>query len=174
METVVWSSFRHASWEFLIAATEKGLCCVTLPNESWETLSAFIQRHFPGAGLKRDDERMAPYAEQLTAYLAGRLKQFTVPLDVRGTPFQLAVWQVLQQIPYGRLTTYGDIAAQIGKPTASRAVGAAVGANPLPLVIPCHRVVGKDGRLTGYRGGLDVKAALLRLEGISLSEEHHC
>lgn len=166
MEVVIWSPFRHATWQFFAAASKNGLCCVTLPNESQETLRTYIRRHFPEAVLERDDEQMAPYVGQFTAYLNGRLKQFTIPLDVRGTPFQRAVWEVLRQIPYGHLTTYCEIAAQLKKPTASRAVGAAVGANPLPIVIPCHRVVGKDGRLTGYRGGLDVKAALLRLEGI--------
>lgn len=165
MEVVIWSSFRHLSWQFFAAATNKGLLCVTLPNEPWETLRSYVRRHFPGAALERNDEQMAPYFDQFIAYFNGRLKQFTVQLDIKGTPFQKAVWDALQQIPYGCHTTYGEIAAQLKKPTASRAVGAAVGANPLPIVIPCHRVVGKNGRLVGYRGGLDVKAALLRLEG---------
>src|SRR5690606_15007615 len=117
---------------------------------------------------ERNDRQMAPYVRELAAYLNGRLQQFTIPLDIKGTPFQLAVWDLLQQIPYGELVTYGEIATQLKKPTAARAVGAAVGANPVPPVIPCHRVVGKSGRLTGYRGGLDVKAALLRLEGIRI------
>jgi methylated-DNA-[protein]-cysteine S-methyltransferase len=166
METIVWSPFRHASWQLYAAATEKGLCCVTLPHESWDVVASFVRRHFPGAVLERDDEQMAPYVRQLKAYLSGRRQPFTIPLDVRGTPFQLAVWEALRQIPYGQLATYAGIAAKLGKPKAARAVGAAVGANPLPFVIPCHRVVGKDGRLTGYRGGLDVKAALLQLEGV--------
>jgi len=168
METVYWSPLHYGPWRLYVAATDKGLCCVTLPNEPWETLTRFIGRHYPEAALERNDQYIAPFAQELSAYLNGRLRQFTIPLDIKGTPFQLAVWDVLRQIPYGELATYGEIAAQLKKPTASRAVGAAVGANPVPPVIPCHRVVGKDGRLTGYRGGLDVKAALLRLEGILL------
>ncbi len=168
METVYWSPLQHGSWQLYVAATGKGLCCVTLPNESRETLSACIGRHYRGAILERNDRQMAPYVRELAAYLNGRLQQFTIPLDIKGTPFQLAVWDLLQQIPYGELVTYGEIATQLKKPTAARAVGAAVGANPVPPVIPCHRVVGKSGRLTGYRGGLDVKAALLRLEGIRI------
>ncbi len=103
-------------------------------------------------------------ATQLDAYFAGELTDFDLPLAPEGTPFQLTVWQALQTIPYGETISYGELAQEIGRPTASRAVGAANGRNPLPIVIPCHRVIGQDGSLTGYGGGLRFKKALLSLE----------
>lgn len=102
---------------------------------------------------------------QLKAYFAGELRVFELPLAARGTPFQQQVWRALREIPYGETTTYGRLAANLGKPTASRAVGAANGRNPLPIVVPCHRVIGHDGRLTGFYGGLHLKQGLLRIEG---------
>lgn len=104
--------------------------------------------------------------EQLQQYLRGERQHFDLPLDLTGgTPFQQAVWQALQRIPTGHTTSYGALGEQIGKPTAVRAVGSAVGRNPLSVVVPCHRVRGQNGSLTGYAGGLERKAALLRLEG---------
>jgi methylated-DNA-[protein]-cysteine S-methyltransferase len=102
--------------------------------------------------------------DQLDAYFAGELTEFDLPLAPNGTPFQLTVWQALETIPYGETISYGELANEIGRPTASRAVGAANGRNPLPIVIPCHRVIGQDGSLTGYGGGLRFKKALLALE----------
>ena len=102
--------------------------------------------------------------EQVRAYLAGRRRSFDLPLAPGGTDFQKAVWRLLTQIPYGQTRTYGQLAAALGRPGAARAVGAAVGSNPLWLAIPCHRVVGKDGALTGYAGGLWRKEWLLALE----------
>ena len=105
-------------------------------------------------------------AAQLEAYFAGDLKEFTVPLAPSGTPFQLAVWTELTKIPYGSTVSYGDIARALGKRlVASRAVGLANGANPISVIVPCHRVIGSDGSLTGYGGGLERKQLLLRLEG---------
>lgn len=102
---------------------------------------------------------------QLDAYFAGRLKVFSLPLAPKGTDFQQKVWNVLRQIPYGETRTYGEIALLAGNPKASRAVGMANNRNPLPVFIPCHRVIGTNGSLTGYAGGLDVKLKLLQLEG---------
>jgi methylated-DNA-[protein]-cysteine S-methyltransferase len=104
-------------------------------------------------------------ARQLDEYFAGTRTQFDLPLDPAGTAFQLAVWEQLRTIPSGTTTTYGDIAARVGKPHASRAVGAAIGRNPIGIIVPCHRVVGSTGALTGYAGGMDRKIALLTLEG---------
>ena len=101
---------------------------------------------------------------QIGAYFAGALKQFDLPLSPRGTPFQARVWAALVEIPYGQTISYGELARRIEKPTAARAVGAANGRNPLPLVIPCHRVIGSSGELTGYGGGLQIKQCLLELE----------
>jgi len=101
---------------------------------------------------------------QLDSYFAGGLKQFDLPLAPEGTPFQLKVWQRLCEIPYGETMSYGELARRIGNPNASRAVGLANGANPIPIVIPCHRVIGSNGKLTGYGGGLPIKEKLLALE----------
>jgi len=114
-------------------------------------------------------ERSArPFREatrQLTAYFGGRLQHFDLPLRPEGTEFQLAVWRALQEIPYGTTCSYGDLARRIGRSDAARAVGAANGRNPIPVIIPCHRVIGADGSLTGFGGGLPIKQKLLALEG---------
>lgn len=127
------------------------------------------QRHLPpeetfGAPGDPDTEPFATVAKQLTAYFAGELTEFDVPLNLRGTPFQQRVWAALQEIPYGRTTTYGELAVEIGSPSASRAVGLANGRNPVSVIVPCHRVVGSTGSLTGYGGGLDRKRYLLDFE----------
>ncbi len=124
------------------------------------------QRHLPPSGSlgPRDDRTLPSLQEQLHAYLAGQLHAFDVELAPLGTPFQAQVWAALRAVPYGTTTTYGALAAAVGRPTAVRAVGAANGRNPYCLVVPCHRVVGADGSLTGYAGGLERKRFLLALE----------
>ena len=104
---------------------------------------------------------------QIQEYIAGTRKVFDLPLNPEGTAFERSVWEALQSIPYGETRTYGRIASQIGNPKASRAVGRAIGRNPLSIIIPCHRVVGQNRSLTGYAGGIDMKRALLRIEGLS-------
>jgi methylated-DNA-[protein]-cysteine S-methyltransferase len=108
-------------------------------------------------------------AKQLDSYLKGTLPKFSLPLKVSGTPFQLAVWKAIANVPFGKTVSYGEIAAAIGKPQAARAVGAAVGANPTPLLVGCHRVLGSNGSLTGYSGGQGIKTKKLLLdhEGVS-------
>ncbi|WP_378080618.1 methylated-DNA--[protein]-cysteine S-methyltransferase [Aeromonas bestiarum] len=120
------------------------------------------------SGWQQDGEALDPYLAEFDAYFAGRLQRFTLPLAANGTAFQQAVWQALCDIPYGETRSYGEIARVIGKPSASRAVGAANGRNPLSIIVPCHRVIGQNGSLTGYAGGLPIKQVLLRLEGIAL------
>lgn len=106
--------------------------------------------------------------EQIRAYFAGRLTQFTIPLAPAGTSFQLDVWRALEQIPYGETESYAALARRVGRPAAVRAVGAANGANPIPILIPCHRVIGSNGKLTGFGGGLPTKERLLALESRQL------
>lgn len=112
----------------------------------------------------RDEARCAEAVRQLDEYFHGSRTRFELKLAPKGTEFQRAVWHALEEVPYGQTVTYGEIARRIGKPSAVRAVGAANGANPIPIVVPCHRVVGADGTLTGYGGGLDIKRALLTIE----------
>lgn len=121
----------------------------------------------PATDWSRDSAAFDDAKRQLDEYFRGRRRTFDLSLKPSGTAFQLAVLAELERIPYGETATYSDIAARVGRPTAVRAVGAANGRNPLPIVIPCHRVVGSDGSLTGFGGGLDTKAALLRLEAES-------
>jgi methylated-DNA-[protein]-cysteine S-methyltransferase len=116
------------------------------------------------AGARSDDPLLAEAEEQLHAYFSGRLERFDLPLSPGGTAFQRRVWDAVAAIPYGTVTTYGALADAIGTPRAWRAVGAANGRNPLPIVVPCHRVVGASGALTGYGGGLERKRELLALE----------
>lgn len=146
----------------LLAARDAGLAGVWFDG----------QRHHPGdriASARPDDGThpvLGAAAAQLSEYFAGRRQRFELPLDpLGGTAFQRTVWQALAALPFGRTCGYADLALACGRPSAVRAVGAAVGRNPLSIVLPCHRVVGAAGALTGYAGGLDRKAALLRLEG---------
>lgn len=112
---------------------------------------------------------VAQAARQLREYFAGKRTEFDLPLAPRGTDFQRGVWKRLQEIPYGQTISYGELARRVGNPKASRAVGAANGSNPIPIVIPCHRVIGANGRLTGFGGGLPTKETLLALEARQLS-----
>jgi len=138
--------------DLLLMASEEGLVRVEFPPSR------------PPDDARRDDTRLAAVVGQLAEYFAGTRKQFDVALAPRGTAFQLEVWRTLQRIPYGETRSYADIARSIGRPTATRAVGAANGANPIPIIIPCHRVIGTSGSLTGFGGGIAVKRRLLDLE----------
>ncbi|MGW7206226.1 methylated-DNA--[protein]-cysteine S-methyltransferase [Streptomyces sp. NPDC054837] len=124
------------------------------------------QRHRPPQENfgERDDRPFGESADQLAAYFAGELKEFTLELHLDGTPFQRGVWQQLLRIPHGETRTYGELADALGNPAASRAVGLANGKNPIGIIVPCHRVVGADGSLTGYGGGLERKQRLLDFE----------
>ncbi|MFF8653582.1 methylated-DNA--[protein]-cysteine S-methyltransferase [Streptomyces huasconensis] len=125
------------------------------------------QRHRPAQETfgERDPAPFGEAISQLEAYFAGELKEFDLPLRLDGTPFQRLVWDELLRIPYGEIRTYGELAELLGKPGASRAVGLANGKNPISVIVPCHRVVGANGNLTGYGGGLDRKKQLLAFEG---------
>jgi len=138
---------------------------LTLVEEQREVVGLYMieQRHRPDPTLdgERDDTALPDLRSQLEAYWARELREFTVPLRLVGTDFQRRVWQALQTIPYGETWSYGKLAAEIGAPGASRAVGLANGRNPVGIVVPCHRVVGATGSLTGYGGGLERKRWLL-------------
>lgn len=153
------------------ATVDSPLGPLTLVAEGDALVGVYLagQAHRPaderfGAPAPDDDATLAAAATELAEYFAGRRTSFTVPLRPAGTAFQHAVWDAIAAIPYGRTATYGELAQELGRPTAVRAVGAAVGRNPLTIVVPCHRVVGAHGALTGYAGGLDRKRTLLALE----------
>lgn len=133
----------------LLCADESGICALK----------------FDAQGMERGEHPFLLQAEQeLNEYFAGRRRRFSVPLSIHGTDFQKKVWNALEEIPYGKTASYLDIASAIGNPKACRAVGMANHVNPVPIIVPCHRVVGKNGRLTGYAGGLAIKEILLNLE----------
>jgi methylated-DNA-[protein]-cysteine S-methyltransferase len=131
------------------------------------------QRHAPPVdpGCVRDDSAFGDVAEQLAAYFSGDLREFDVELSFAGTAFQQRVWGALRDIPYGETTSYGEVARRVGNPKASRAVGLATGRNPVAVIVPCHRVVGADGGLTGFGGGLERKVWLLEHEGVVVGGE---
>jgi O-6-methylguanine DNA methyltransferase len=147
-----------------LASTERGLAYVTLPRENGSGLMGWQRRHAPETTVQAGYEANQRAAVQLCEFLEGKREVFDLPLDLRATDFQQLVYREVAAIPYGEWKTYGDIAKQIGRPTAVRAVGAANGANPLPIVVPCHRVLGSKGDLHGYSGGLDLKAKLIAME----------
>lgn len=158
------SSIAQTRWDsplgaMIVAATERGLAGLWFDG----------QRHLPDhSAWQRDDDHpvLRQTMAQLSRYFSGEPTAFDLPLDLQGgTAFQQSVWRALLAIPRGRTTSYSVLGQRIGLPGAARAVGAAVGRNPLSIVVPCHRVLGADGSLTGYAGGLERKTALLRLEG---------
>ncbi len=144
----------------LIGASEKGVCRLQLNGELPEYAKdeVWVESYEP----------LRSCHEQLQAYFRGELRDFTCDLDVRGTPFQMRCWEALRRIPYGSTCSYAQIAQAVGRPQAFRAVGQANHQNPVAIIIPCHRVIGANGTLTGYGGGLAMKQALLRLEGVAL------
>lgn len=146
-----------------------GVIVLTSDGTSLTGLYFEGQKHFPAqAGTWIEDGSLPLFAEaqaQVLAYFAGARRAFDLPLAPAGTDFQRAVWRQLEAIPYGATCPYGELARRLGRPRAARAVGAAVGRNPISIVVPCHRALGKDGSLTGFAGGLDRKRALLEREG---------
>ena len=142
--------------ELLLAGTTEALSMIGFPKGS--------MRRDPEPDWIFNEKPFEDVSRQLLEYFAGERREFDLPLELTGTEFQLSVLEELQQIPYGTTASYGDIARRIGRPKAVRAVGAANGRNPIPIIVPCHRVIGSHGDLTGFGGGLDTKEALLRLE----------
>jgi methylated-DNA-[protein]-cysteine S-methyltransferase len=150
-QSMVYTWMESPVGRLLLAADEKGL-------------RQLLFRGKPEKGWREDPEALAEPVRQLRAYFAGELHDFDLPLAPEGTPFQLRVWRELRNIPYGQTISYGELARRIGSPNGSRAVGLANGANPISIVVPCHRVIGSNGKLTGYGGGLENKELLLALE----------
>jgi methylated-DNA-[protein]-cysteine S-methyltransferase len=153
---LAYGYFQSPVGRLLVAGDAEHLHLISFPTES--------RTSQPPAAWRRDDALFAPAFEQLQAYFAGELTRFSLPLRLAGTAFQNQVWAALRDIPLGETLSYGALASRIGKPAAFRAVGGANGANPLPIVVPCHRVIGADRSLTGFGGGIEIKRFLLAHE----------
>ena len=163
MERVYWDEVKVEHGAILIAWTNRGLCYVGSFIETFEHFHNWQEKYIPGVEVVRNKEK-SEFCNQILQYFNGERSQFTLPLDLKGTVFQISVWQQLLNIPFGETVAYSYIAEKINNPKAVRAVGRAIGQNPLTIVIPCHRVIGKNGNLTGFRGGLEMKKVLLSLE----------
>ena len=163
-EMIYYGKIEHNNWSMYLAATDKGLCYVGSQDKDLDEIEAWADKKRADAQLVYDEEKINVYKKQLISYLNGERKEFDLPIDLKGTAFQESVWEALQHIPYGQTVSYMDIAEKIEKPKAVRAVGAAIGANPVMILVPCHRVIAKDGKLTGFRGGIPMKERLLELE----------
>jgi len=156
---IVWTQIDSPVGPLTLAASDAGLHMLEFADSAHP-----VPR---GAAWQKGDHPILRKTEtQLQAYFAGTRRTFDLPLAPQGTPFQCAVWMALASIPYGQTITYAEQATRVGRPRATRAVGAANGRNPIAIVLPCHRVIGANGALTGYGGGLPVKEFLLRLEGV--------
>jgi AraC family transcriptional regulator, regulatory protein of adaptative response / methylated-DNA-[protein]-cysteine methyltransferase len=149
--------------QLLVAATERGVCHIALGDDP-ERLSRGLRAEFPAAEIRGDEARIAAWTRAVVRYLEGREPHLDLPLDLRATAFQRQVWSALRNIPYGATRSYSEVARAIGRPRAVRAVAQACAANPVPLVIPCHRVIDKDGNVGGYRWGAERKRKLLAME----------
>jgi O-6-methylguanine DNA methyltransferase len=170
VEILHTARFESPIGPLLAATSSRGLAYLELHHASGRGFAGWQRVAAPGT---RAVEGFAPNRAavgQVLEYLEGKRRAFALPLDLRGTPFQRAVWEELLRIPFGETRSYADVARAIGRPAAVRAVGAANGANPVPLVVPCHRVVASGGKLGGYGGGLALKARLLALEGSAPAE----
>lgn len=162
--TIYHHSFDSTLGRIYSAATDRGVCRIDLPHVDSEDFISSLQRAYPGAEFRTGGTLNLRLQEEISEYLDRNRREFTVPLDLRATDFATSVLHEVASIPYGATRTYGEIARALNKPGGARAVGGANAHNPLPLVIPCHRVVASNG-LGGYGGGLDLKRRLLAIEG---------
>ncbi|MFC1481920.1 methylated-DNA--[protein]-cysteine S-methyltransferase [Candidatus Neomarinimicrobiota bacterium] len=156
--------FQTGYGDMILMKSPAGLCFVGLPGASLEEAKLWGKKHFKSPEFIDSPDNLRTEREQLQEYLAGRRRDFDLTLDIRHAPFSKKVLRAVAEVNYGQTATYGGIARQVGSPRASRAVGRANATNPLPIVIGCHRILGSDGSLTGYGGGIELKKALLRLE----------
>ncbi|HEY9167261.1 MAG TPA: methylated-DNA--[protein]-cysteine S-methyltransferase [Candidatus Kryptonia bacterium] len=166
-QQVYCASFEAPIGVIYIASTAKGVCKIALPKDGKSSFFSWVKTNFSLEGIVDDRKRNSVAVKQLNEYFIGKRTKFDLDIDLIGTPFQQRVWTEIARTPYGRITTYKQIAGRIHT-KGYRAVGATVGKNPLPIIIPCHRVIGSDSKLTGYAGGIRLKEFLLRLEGVIL------
>lgn len=164
METVHFARSESPIGRFKVATTSAGLAYVELPHASGRGMRDWLTRHVADARCVEDEAPNRDAIEQILEYLGDGRTEFDLRLDPRGTAFQRSVWSALLDIPYGECRSYADVARAVGRPSATRAVGNANNANPLALVVPCHRVIAAHGGIGGYGGGLDLKRRLLAME----------
>ena len=168
MERLATTTYESPLGELRIAVTEIGVVRIALPRAAGRGFAGWLERELPRAEALDWLPPLDKIRRELDEYFAGQRRSFQVPLDLRGTDFQLEVWRSLCEIPFGETSSYGEVARSIKRPRAARPVGAASGANPLPILVPCHRVIASDGKLGGYSGGLELKRKLLALEKATL------
>jgi O-6-methylguanine DNA methyltransferase len=166
-EIFLFSRYESPIGPYFLAGSTDGIVCIKTEEQAEKVFARWKREKVT---LKENLSAHADVMKQLDEYFAGKRMHFTVPLDLRGTPFQSRVWDMLSRIPWGESRSYRQIAEAIGRPSAARAVGRAVGTNPVSIIVPCHRILGSSGKLTGYGGGLERKAALLKLECIPYNE----
>lgn len=168
MPKVYCTSFESKIGTIYVASTERGVCKISIPKETKKDFFRWLAEHFEEDDVVENKSRNKEVIDQLTRYFNGRLAKFSLSLDQLGTPFQMRVWRELQKIPYGSTISYKQLAKRAGVPRGFQAVGKANGENPIPIIVPCHRVIGTDGSLTGYAAGIKTKEFLLRAEGAIL------
>jgi epoxyqueuosine reductase len=169
LENIIIGSVATPLGDVCAVISPLGLGFLGFGEPAQELAAAWARRWIPEALVLHDGPGLGQLAAQLESYFAGELREWSLPLDLRGTPFQIQAWQGLLQIPYGQVRAYSEHALAIGHPRAIRAVGAANGANPISIIVPCHRLIGKSGSLVKYGGGLEIKRRLLELEGALVS-----
>lgn len=162
--SIVYTKLDTPVGAMFVASQESGLCGLQFGKDAETFLLTYLSRTYPGAHIVRDDGANGEVVNQLQEYFSGNRRDFDLKLSPAGTPFQQKVWQFLTTIPFGKTVSYADVAAGVGNPKASRAVGGANGKNPIAVIIPCHRVIAADGTLGGYAGGLQYKRTLLNHE----------
>jgi len=168
MPNVYCTSFQSKVGVLYVASTDEGVCKISISRDSRKDFFLWLSTHFAEEEVIENKSRNRVIIDELTRYFNGKLAKFHTPVHQIGTPFQLKVWSILTTIPYGSTITYDKLARRVGVPRGFQAVGQANSMNPIPIVVPCHRVIGKDGSLVGYSGGLKTKEFLLRLEGALL------
>lgn len=165
VQKVFCTSFDSRIGRIYVASTENGVCKMSVPKETRKDFFQWLKEHFDIDAVTDNRARNREVIDQLSRYFNGKLAKFNVPVDLMGTPFQIRVWRELCRISYGTTITYKNLARRVLAPRAFQAVGRANGANPVPIIIPCHRVLGSNGALVGYSCGIKTKEFLLRLEG---------
>lgn len=166
---VKYAHYQSPIGEIIVVKSDVGLCYLALPGLA-DGFNQFTAKYFPAETVRQDRNDCREFISQLKEYFQNKRTEFTIPLDLHTAPFYKQALERVAQVPYGQTVTYGQIAHDLGKPTAVRAVGGANAHNPIPIIIPCHRILASDGTLKGYAGGLAMKAFLLRHEGLKLDD----